>query len=225
MPTILITGASRGIGFELVRLCLERGYRVLATHRPGPEAPRPLVDLAAGHPGRIRLIPIDLTNLPALANRSSRLAERIDVLINSAGVVVDMRSEADGSGRVFYEHSLRGGSVSPLRVVGAALSNMTRGAKIATISAVLGYTSSAGDERAQAGVRNSVDEIMRGLATDLKPLGIAVAIVQPVPPQADASPAKAEKLAAAAASGVLAVIDRLDLAHSGEVFVLDENGR
>ena len=122
MPPILITGASRGIGFELVRLCLERGYRVLATHRPGPEAPRPLVDLAAGHPGRIRLIPIDLTNLPALANLSSRLAERIDVLINSAGVVVDMRSEADGSGRVFYEHSLRGGSTGGSKRMSARLS-------------------------------------------------------------------------------------------------------
>lgn len=219
MPTILITGASRGIGLELVRLCLKRGDRVLATHRPGPDVPRALADLVAAYPGHIRLIPIDLANISALANLSSRLAERIDVLINSASVVVDIRADGE-DGNIFYEGSYRAGSVNPVRVAGAVLSNMTRGSKIVTVSVLLGYASAAasGEERR----RIAGDEIMLGFAADLKPLGIAVTIVEPEPPRPEGDDRASETLAVATAVGVLDVADRLDLAHSGNVFRLED---
>lgn len=215
MPTVLIAGASRGIGLELVRQYLERGgVRVIALHRPGPDAPPALVALAARHPGRLRLVAVDLANASALANLPSRLSERIDVLINSAGVVVEVA--AGGSG---LRPAIRMSSVSPLMVTSAVLANMTRNGKIAVVSAVVGYASPAAEEVRPP--RLEVDRIMQDLAADLKPLGIAVAIIQPEAPRLDAGEADAEASAAAAAAGIIAVIDELDPSHSGEVFVLE----
>jgi NAD(P)-dependent dehydrogenase (short-subunit alcohol dehydrogenase family) len=224
MPTILITGAGRGIGLELTRAYLARGNRVLATHRPGPEAPRALVELAEANKGRIRLVPIDLANASALANLSSRLAERIDVLINSAGVVIDVGPlGTDGS---MFQRMWRTNTVSPLMVARAALSNMTRGSKFATVSAVLGYTSSAGDDgRSHPDVRASVDDLVKGLASDLKPRGIAVAIIEPAPPEPGSDQARIDYMAIEAAAGIVDVIDQLDLDKSGEVFSLRSVGR
>src|SRR5690606_38344609 len=59
MAQILITGANRGLGLEFTRQFLERGERVVATCRqPGRAAE--LTRMAAEHPGRLKVLPLDV---------------------------------------------------------------------------------------------------------------------------------------------------------------------
>ena len=133
-PTVLITGASRGVGLELVRQYLERGARVLAIHRPGPAVPDALALLYAAHPDRMRLIALDVRSTSAVVNLAARLSERIDILVNNTGMLM-------GTGFAPVGNFVGGGpratlqvnATGPLFVAQAALSNMTRGGKIATI--------------------------------------------------------------------------------------------
>jgi short-subunit dehydrogenase len=100
--TVLVTGASSGIGRELARLYAENGdHLVLCARRR-----RNLEDLAAeiqqAHGGRdVTVLPEDLLDPAAPARLESNLAERgtaIDVLVNNAGVThvgrfVDARAD------------------------------------------------------------------------------------------------------------------------------------
>lgn len=85
-PTVLITGANRGIGFEFIRQYADKGYRVIATCR-NPDTADDLNVFAATRPEVIveRLDLIDLTGIDALAEK---YADRpIDVLINNAALM------------------------------------------------------------------------------------------------------------------------------------------
>ncbi|MEQ8508841.1 MAG: SDR family NAD(P)-dependent oxidoreductase [Rhodospirillaceae bacterium] len=83
--TVMITGASRGIGFEFAKRYAERGWDVIATAR-SPQDDADLQALAAANP-TVRLETLDVTDHPGI----DRLAEKlrgtaIDVLINNAGI-------------------------------------------------------------------------------------------------------------------------------------------
>ena len=89
--SVLITGASTGIGLEFARQYAERGWQVIATHRGTASAP--LLDLARGS-DTVRLASMDVADereVSALAQ--SLRATALDVLINNAGVYC----EPDGS--------------------------------------------------------------------------------------------------------------------------------
>lgn len=80
MSTVLVVGASRGIGHEFARQYAADGARVIATHRRPQDAER-LRALGA------RPIALDVLDTAALADFGARLAtERIDVAILAAGV-------------------------------------------------------------------------------------------------------------------------------------------
>ena len=81
MPTVLITGANRGLGLEFARQYTEQGWHVIACTRK-PEAP----DLQAINQEKMRICQLDVTAhaaVDALANDISAIP--IDVLINNAG--------------------------------------------------------------------------------------------------------------------------------------------
>ncbi len=87
--TVFVTGASRGIGLEFVRQCLDRGDRVLATCR-NPDRAEPLARLAAGCPDRcvpLRLDVGDAAQIDDAARRATECCDRIDLLINNAGML------------------------------------------------------------------------------------------------------------------------------------------
>lgn len=88
MPTILVTGANRGLGLEFVRQYAQRGWRVLATARD-LEAAEDLKSLAIQHP-EVVLAALDVCDEAAIGalSRSWR-DERIDVLLNNAGWLGD----------------------------------------------------------------------------------------------------------------------------------------
>nr|WP_288936221.1 SDR family oxidoreductase [uncultured Allomuricauda sp.] len=80
MANIIITGTSRGIGFELVKLFAQEGHQVLALSRNV----RPVDDLGLSN---VHAFPFDLGN-PSDFEKVSRFLEQwhvVDVLINNAG--------------------------------------------------------------------------------------------------------------------------------------------
>ena len=80
MKTVLIVGASRGIGLELVRQYLEAGERVIATARDAAGLER-LRDLGA------QAMKLDVTNPASVSGLSWQLdGEKIDRAYYVAGV-------------------------------------------------------------------------------------------------------------------------------------------
>jgi NAD(P)-dependent dehydrogenase (short-subunit alcohol dehydrogenase family) len=86
MRTILITGASSGIGAATARLALSRGWRVgLMARREAA-----LAEVAGGH-AAAHVLPGDVTDpasVDACLERFAARAGRLDVLFNNAGLFV-----------------------------------------------------------------------------------------------------------------------------------------
>lgn len=83
MPTVLITGANRGLGLEFARQYAADGWQVIATCREPAQA-HGLQELR----GEVDIENLELANLAAIAALGRRLASReIDVFIANAGVM------------------------------------------------------------------------------------------------------------------------------------------
>lgn len=84
-PTVLITGANRGIGLEFVRQLSDRGWNVIATARK-PDQAEDLQALAAGDPN-IVVEQLDVTDFPRIEALAEQYKDQpIDVLLNNAGL-------------------------------------------------------------------------------------------------------------------------------------------
>lgn len=86
--SVLITGASRGLGLEWARPYAEAGWRVFATCRR-PEEADDIKPLAGRHP-QLSVHRLDVTDSEQLRTLQLDPEEaRIDVLLNNAGVSPD----------------------------------------------------------------------------------------------------------------------------------------
>ena len=87
-PTVLITGASRGIGFALARIFLVNGYAVIGTSRSGRVSG--ITDT------RFRVWPLDLADpvsIEHFANRFREAGISLHLLINNAGIGPDLDTQ------------------------------------------------------------------------------------------------------------------------------------
>src|SRR5438105_4713296 len=86
MPTLLVTGANRGLGLEFVRQYAADGWRVHACCRR-PDQADDLNRLAAAAAGRVTVHALEVTDFPRVDALAAELAgEAIDILLNNAGV-------------------------------------------------------------------------------------------------------------------------------------------
>jgi NAD(P)-dependent dehydrogenase (short-subunit alcohol dehydrogenase family) len=85
MPSsILIIGASRGLGLAMAAELLDRGWNVVGTVQDS--ARTSLHDLSDEHPGRIEIEPLDITEPDQITALHARLAGRsFDILFHNAG--------------------------------------------------------------------------------------------------------------------------------------------
>lgn len=188
MPTALVTGSNRGLGFEFVRQYLEAGWDVIATCRNPGSADR-LRQLGERH-AALEVLALDVGDFDAVDRLAAKLRSRsIDLLINNAGVFGPKRG-ADGDyrqslGQIDYDimaDVMRINTLAPLKMAEAfrhhvAASNEK---KIVTISS--GLASIAETDSALYAYRASkaaVNMIMATLANDLRGDGVIVAALNP----------------------------------------------
>lgn len=147
MSTVLVTGANRGLGLALVRAVLARGDRVVAACRH-PGKAYDLNRLAGEHPGRLHVLPLDLTDpkshhelareLPlVLGDGNDAGGGRIDLLINNAGVLHSGERFGNVTA-VNLEDSFRTNAMGPFLLTQALAPLLADGAKVANITSELG---------------------------------------------------------------------------------------
>jgi NAD(P)-dependent dehydrogenase (short-subunit alcohol dehydrogenase family) len=91
MKTALVTGANRGIGYEVARQLAGKGFHVFIGVR-NRDAGRAAADAVAKNGGKATFIRIDVADngsVTAAAREFSKVADHLDVLVNNAGVIVD----------------------------------------------------------------------------------------------------------------------------------------
>ena len=207
MAPWLITGTNRGIGLALCRELQGRGEPVIAVCRqPSPELEALGVRIESG---------IELSLEASIAELSRRLGglPLAGAILNAGILEADGLEDlqADSIRRQFEVNAL-----APLLLARALLPHLPTGSKLALITSRMGSIDDNGSG-GYYGYRMSkvaLNMAGRSLAVDLKPRGIAVAILHPgmvatrmvgfsgIPPEQ-------------AARGLLERIDALSLASSG----------
>ncbi|WP_298014948.1 SDR family oxidoreductase [uncultured Castellaniella sp.] len=165
-PVILLIGASRGLGYAMAAECLERGWNIVGTVRPG--ARTPLHDLADTHPGRVTVERLDVTEPDQIAALHDRLSgSRFDILFVNAGTANDRQDEtiAQVSTEEFVNVMITN-ALSPMRVVEALQDLVPADGLIGIMSS--GQGSIAGNEKGghevYRGSKSALNQYMRSYA-------------------------------------------------------------
>jgi NAD(P)-dependent dehydrogenase (short-subunit alcohol dehydrogenase family) len=91
MKTALITGANKGIGYEVARQLAGKGFHVFIGAR-NQEAGRKAADEIAKKRGKAMFLKIDIADSASVsgaAREFAKVADQLDVLVNNAGIIVD----------------------------------------------------------------------------------------------------------------------------------------
>ena len=172
MATVLVTGANRGIGLEYCRQLSVRGDNVIAVCREaGPELESLGIRIEAG---------IELTDSSAIDELMSRLLHQsLDGAILNAGILHSTGLndlDADAIRQQFEVNAL-----APLRLASVLTRHLSSGSWIALMTSRMGSIAdnTSGGSYGYRMSRAALDMAGQSLAVDLKPKGIAVAILHP----------------------------------------------
>jgi NAD(P)-dependent dehydrogenase (short-subunit alcohol dehydrogenase family) len=228
----LVTGANRGLGLEFVRQLLARGERVVATCRQ-PGRASALNALAGEHPGRLRVLPLDVAEprthvelvaeWPLLAEECDE-PPRIGLLVNNAGVL-HPGERFGGIGLDNLLHSFRTNAAGPLLVTQALASLLADGARVVNMSSRLGSVAETGrfGTPSYAISKAALNMATAQLTHALADRGIVVVAVSPGWVRTDMGGDKAEVTPENSVAGMLRQVDQLDIQDSGRF--LDSQGQ
>ena len=170
MPSVLITGASKGIGRATAQEFAARGYRVVATARD----PHALDDLDVD-----QRLALDVTDQGSV-DAAFAAAGDLDVLVSNAGTIFYGAVEASPLAEV--ERLYAQNTVGALRVTQAVLPQFrARGAgRLLYLSSILAHIVSPGNA-AYAATKWALSAFVEDLAIEVAPFGVLATMLEPGP--------------------------------------------
>ncbi len=223
MPTVLVTGANRGLGLEFARQYAGAGWRVIATSRSLDKAGA-LKTLGSA----VTVYPLDVADLAATAALGRELADQaIDVAIANAGISGPrgLRPEALAESAEAWAEVFRVNSMAPLALAGALQAQLARSAerKLIAISSRLGSMGAnrEGGMYAYRSSKAALNAAWRSLAIDHPEL--VVAVLHPGWVRTDMGGKSAAVAVEDSVAGMRRVIAGLGKADSGGFYGYDGN--
>ena len=181
MRTVLITGASRGIGASTALLAGQRGWRVCVNyHRSSAQAEAVVKEILqqGGEAFSVQADMADEQDIIRLFDEVVTRWGRLDGLVNNAGILEAQCALADVTlerlERVFRVNAI--GAILCCREVAR---RMKAGGSIVNVSSVASRLGSAGEYVDYAATKGAMDSLTIGLSKELGPKGIRVNSVRP----------------------------------------------
>ncbi|MBT5240353.1 MAG: SDR family oxidoreductase [Rhodospirillaceae bacterium] len=226
MPTMLITGANRGLGLNLLKLYDQDGWTIHACCR-NPDSAVDLKSVADTSEGRITLHTLDVEKPSTIADLKAALgATPIDMLINMAGYLGEKALvDPDGlqpfgvTDYEIMEKAYRINCMGPLRVCETLIDNVEASDKkiIINVSSIVG--SIGGDNFGNFYMyrpsKTALNAVTHAMAINLKDRGITVIPFHPGFTKTDMGGPTADIEVEESVTGIKAVLDNVTIADTG----------
>lgn len=192
--TAIVTGGSRGIGREIVRLLAEEGADVTFFYHRSREAAESFQNESRGRGLKVTALGVDVRDREACAKAAEGVRSRtgtIDLLVNNSGVIRDnlLAGMTPEELEDVIDTNLAGVFNATQAVVPAMMSK--RSGKIVNISSVSGEKGGRGQTN-YAASKGAVNAFTKALAVELAPRNIRVNAVAPGVIETDMSKAVRE---------------------------------
>ena len=221
MKTVLVTGASRGIGLAIAEQFALGGDRVIATCRT-PESARHLQALINRFPATVSIEQLDVTDETSLVGASTRLGETpIDILVNNAGVLGGHHQSFHDLDFDAWRATLETNLIAPFRVSQTFFANLKKGAdaKLVIISSELGSSTwPLGGLYIYASSKAALNRVVQAMAMDLRDDGIGVIAMHPGLVKTDLAGDLGVITAEESASGIHNVVKALKADDTGKFY-------
>lgn len=179
MKTIVITGASTGIGLATVKTCLAAGYTVIATARHAD-------DMQMLHTLGAKTVYLELTDKTSIEQAAQSILElsqqRIDVLFNNAGYGLQLAMEDASWDALHAQHTTN--VIGPLHLTNQLLPALSKGSKLIFNSSILGLITVA-FRGPYCMSKYALESAADAYRLELESIGIAVHLLEPGPIEAD----------------------------------------
>jgi NAD(P)-dependent dehydrogenase (short-subunit alcohol dehydrogenase family) len=179
MPSVLVTGAARGIGKAIAAHLAGRGWDVVAGVRTESDA----AAITALDPQRISSVILDVTDAGQIAALDESLPQKLDAIVNNAGVVVSGPMETVTPDE--WRKQLETNVIGQLAVTQAVLPRLRKSrGRVVFISSVNGQLS-VPLVGAYCASKFAVEAAADALRMELRPWHIGVSIVEPAQTDTD----------------------------------------
>lgn len=171
MPSVLITGANRGIGLEFARQYAADGWDVVATVRESS----PELDSLG-----VRIENLDMRDFHSVAALGARV-DPLDLLVANAGTYgpKSVESADDGDG---WSETFAVNTIAPFLLARSVLPKVAaKGGKLIAISTRMGSIAdnSSGGFIAYRSSKSALNSAWRSLAIDIRDRGVIAAVLHP----------------------------------------------
>jgi NAD(P)-dependent dehydrogenase (short-subunit alcohol dehydrogenase family) len=171
MPTVLITGANRGIGLEFARQYSQDGWEVIATARQSSPELEAL---------KVRVEPLELTDFDSVVSFGKRVGGPLDLLIANAGTMEPAEARTADDGRAWAD-MLVTNTIAPYLLAKSVLPHVesAKGKLLALTSGMGSIGESSGGYVPYRSSKAALNMAWHSLAIEVKRLGIIAAVLDP----------------------------------------------